>query len=264
MYVMPTVADLKRATNEGASPKDCTMESEFNHELNHWAHDWEDRFKAAEHRPGAVHRLVSEVLKKVSNSTDNNAEPTDTEKARYDRLGWKELDTAYGDKEWVIQGKDQHYYTCVESEDGQDVWVRVDKQGVPVDPKGKRIPGLTNDGDATRRAIMKSGVVLDDKEMKRVMNVKPLTDYYTTPEEELSESESYFHSQASRRFLAKDDWPLYLESKQLDQERINEANGVGQGGQPLYIRSPDGKIVPNDDAHRAEVVSFESEVRPTN
>jgi hypothetical protein len=187
---------------------------------------------------------------------------TATEKARYERLGWKEITSTHGDKEWVMQGTDNHLYACGESADGIRFWVRVDEQGVPIDKNGKRvIDPDSKDIEAAETAVIAKGVVYTDAGMFSTMKVKPINGYFPTPEEELSETEGFFHSKEGRKALAHDHWTLYQETKQLDQERINQVNGVGPDGKPLFIRNPDGIIVPNDEQHRAEVAAFEQKAK---
>jgi hypothetical protein len=294
MFVMPGMAELSRATDKGTTANDETMEGELSHELNHWARGWENTQKAAAQKqqsdtgrngsqpnatgdsptatqpgtPGAPVDQNSNPQSKdapkppappPSNSAETDIETTETEKARYERLGWKELKNPSGDTEWAVEGKDHHFYVCAEGANGERVWIRVNSEGVPVDAKGNLIVKAEDDPKTIEKNILKSGVLLSDLEMRPLMKIWPITPYFTTPEEELSESESFFHTKGNRGFLARYDWALYLESKNLDQERINEANGVGPNGEPLYIRSPDGKIVPNDEAHRAEVEKFEEQ-----
>jgi hypothetical protein len=292
IFVYPSMIDLE--TMQNPYDTSISMQQRFDHELNHWAALWQDfpnNGKLADHavpstsvattdssassppkeslqnkptRPAEHGSDFPAEADKSVNGSDQKPDPnqdsdaTPAEKARYERLGWKEITTVDGNKEWVVTGSDKHLYTCIEQSDGKNVWVMVDEQGVPIDKNGKRIidPHEKDDSKAIKE-INKNGTVLSPFGMWSLMKPRPMTFYFTSPEEEVSEAEGFYHTKNGRHLMAKNNPELYQESKALDQERINQVNGVGVDGQPLFIRNPDGKIVPNDAEHRAEVAAFE-------
>ena len=293
IFVYPTMLALP--TMDDPYGTSLSMQQRFNHELNHWAALWQDfptNGRVADHAvpstsatavdstaslppedsliekpattPDKISGSSGDGSDKSANGSDQKPRPdqdpdaTPAEKARYERLGWKEITTVDGEKVWVVKGTDGHLYGCVEKADGKNVWVMVDEQGVPIDKNGKRIVDPhEKDESVVAKAIDKNGTVLTPYGVWCLMKPQPMTLYFTNPEEELSEAEGYYHSKNGRHLMVKNNPELYQESKALDQERINQVNGVGPDGQPLFIRSPDGKIVPNDAEHRAEVTAFE-------
>jgi hypothetical protein len=257
VFVMPQVKNIGAATNKDVPPGQQSIENLFGHELNHWARGWQNNPKAESNE---------QPLAKEDSDLDPHSPYTQSEIERYKRLGWKQITTETGEKIWAIEGKDHHLYAPVfQSAGGDSLWVRVDEQGTPIDRNGKKLTKPDEqfeDIETYQKELAKRGaILLDERQIIPLMTVKPLSLYFIYPEEELSEGEAYFHSKEKRAVLAGHSWALYQECKQLDQERINQANGVGPNGEPLYIRSPEGRIVPNDEQHRDEVRRFEEAAR---
>lgn len=148
-----------------------------------------------------------------------------------ERLGWKPKDPE-DQNGWYLEGKDGFLYKLTRQIDGK--WVRYDQDGKPVNAAGHRVPDA---GQA---------VHLDSAHMRDVARITPPSSYFDNPSEEFAETLTRFRLRAdTRQKLAKDHPDLYDLAKQYDQQEIDRAYGVDENGQPKFVRTDDGSVVPN-------------------
>ncbi len=235
IFIHPSF-DWMKATDADGGYRDRTMETAIAHELSH------------------VDRMRDLGLKAPM------SEPTPEELARYKRMGWSEIPLANGDKIWAIQGKHGEYYALAATVEGV-AWIRVNEHGEPLHSDGTPVKQSEFGNSEDVDKMLKNGSLLLDDDIVKRAKVRPPTNYMPNPEDVLCEAESLFHDGDKRAWLLRLSPKIYEEAKAVDQQRINRENGTAPDGQPLYIRSPNGEIVPNTEENRAIVAKFEADAR---
>ncbi len=163
-------------------------------------------------------------------------------------LGFVSRPGAFGSR-YQLLGRDGFTYEPHRSVvDGKPVtsWRRTDSQGRYVDGAGKPVD------------LPDQAHTLSNEQMRQNSVHRPASEHFDTPQDFLAGlSVAYSAGGTSRAELLAQNPTLYAFIKNQDQADINRRYGVGTDGQPNMIRLPDGSIVRNTAAIRAQIEDFE-------
>jgi hypothetical protein len=160
------------------------------------------------------------------------------------KIGWQPFyNRATGESSWRFKSKegDDYYYKYYAYKQG--LWVRCDKSGKLLDRNGAR----------TRHLL--DARTIGGKEMRRLAEFHPCTDYFLSPLEMFADSLMMYRLKPeTRRRLKKQSPHLYEVVKDYDQTEINNTYGKGR-----YVRSPEGVIVEDTPEAAAAIARFEGQ-----
>lgn len=170
-------------------------------------------------------------------------------------FGWHQITVGSGkDKRGVafLNAKDGGYYWhgrvagCSEP----TAWVKLNEKHTPIDANGKEV-GLLSDAVRLTNEQVQAGAV-----------VRPVTYYFPSPKEMLTEAITTFRESSTARARMLHESPqLYAVAKKYDEEELVRAYGVDPSGKPNRVRTPEGLVVPRTDAIEQVVRAYETTTR---
>lgn len=208
------------------------------------------RLQGKEERSSIMSLVIHEL---GHNAQENiNFDRPRTEERYALMIGWVPFeDPKDHEKKWMLKGKDGRFYRYDKEhcKDG-DVWFLSDSSGQPLDAQGKPTSSIKNAKTFSR------------SEIGELAAVKPLTYYFPSPSEMITEGLMMFRLDShNRRELLEKSPQLYRAAKELDQQELNRYYGLDSTGKPKYVRSPEGYVIANNATTRRAIEIFESKVK---
>lgn len=176
--------------------------------------------------------------------------PADKEKLAKE-IGWLPfVDPKTKEQDWLLQGKNGELFRlgrdhCKDSK----VWVKVNKNGEPLDDKGQPAGTFKAAKHFTRNEVTNAALV------------KPVTYYFVNPTEMFAEGLMLLRlDQKRREELLRESPRLYRAAKVQDQREIDRHFGTEADGTSKFMRDQNGYIVQNNAANRKKIQDVEDKV----
>lgn len=201
-----------------------------------------------------MHRVTLHEFGHVAENNASRRDPKGLEKY-YNDLGYRQItyNDSKGDQksQWQFRDRDGNYYAQQAGEAPYGRWTRVNEQGQP----------LKADGTVAKSYFAPDAVRYSNLEMRNRAAVRPTSEYFPSPREQVAESLTEFRDNADKRAGLHASSPgVYQATKEFDQREIDSVHGRNRDGSSKLIRLPDATLAPNNDVNRKTVSDFEKEL----
>jgi hypothetical protein len=156
-----------------------------------------------------------------------------------EKLGWTvAYDSDKNPQYWLLQGKNNDYYRLTtDGLSSNNGWIRCNADGQPLDNAGK----IVENADLAPH--------YDNKAVRELARVRPPTDYFTEPTEELADGLMLYRlgDNGQSQLHASGD-QVFNTVAQVDQSEIDLQFGKNSDGSSKMHRLPDGALADTNDA----------------
>lgn len=159
---------------------------------------------------------------------------------------------------WTISSPDSDFYLLKGTNKGE--FFRLTNDGLSSDRGWIRcaLDGSALDDNGAPVADPSKAPHLTNAEVRQMALIKPPTDYFTAPDEELADSLMLYRvGEDGRKQLMNSGLQLYNVVKAVDQGEIDARFGTNGDGTAKKIRMPDGTLADNNEKTQSIATQFE-------
>jgi hypothetical protein len=159
---------------------------------------------------------------------------------------------------WTISSPGSDFYLLKGNNNGE--YFRLTNDGLSSDKGWIRcaLDGSAMDDNGNPVADPSKAPHLTNAEVRQRALIKPPTDYFTAPDEELADSLMLYRvGEDGRKQLMSSGLQLYNVVKGIDQSEIDARFGTNGDGTAKKIRMPNGSLADNDEKTQSIATQFE-------